>query len=158
MLIRMTSFGDLLRQSRKDTDTKQLDLARHLGVQPTAVSNWETDKSQPSPEHCRAMQSLFGWSAGEIAIALGYAESSDRDESPRMSVVAAIEADPDLLDDHKQALKVHYRVLLNAAKQIRAGQAAGRPSADFTDDELEELARLRRQKQRASRRKGAKTS
>jgi len=41
--------GKLLGEIRTDLNYKKVDMARHLGVTLTALSNWENGTSNPTP-------------------------------------------------------------------------------------------------------------
>ncbi len=55
----MTTFGDRLKQARKNKRLTQNDVAEQLGVDFTTVSKYENDKSQPDNETLRELAGLY---------------------------------------------------------------------------------------------------
>jgi excisionase family DNA binding protein len=50
---------DRLREIREDQGLSQADVARHLGVSPSNVSRWESDKSKPRGRHAVRLLELL---------------------------------------------------------------------------------------------------
>ncbi len=61
-----------IRQLRQDRGWTQMDLARRLGVDQGAISNWERGQRRPYRRHQQRLADLFGVSVE--AIAFGPAE------------------------------------------------------------------------------------
>ncbi len=48
-------FGEKIRQARKAAGLTQRQLAQHLGVANTSVSNWEKNLSRPDPDMIQSL-------------------------------------------------------------------------------------------------------
>lgn len=48
-------FATRLRRARENRQLKQADLARRTGLQPSAISQFETGQREPSPENLRKL-------------------------------------------------------------------------------------------------------
>ena len=55
-----TCFPERLKQLRKDSNMKQIDLAERLKVTKSAVSGWEVGRNQPNYDILIEMSILFG--------------------------------------------------------------------------------------------------
>ena len=53
------TFGEKLKQLRKDNNLTQEDLAEKIFVTRTAVSKWETDKALPAIDSLKLLSELF---------------------------------------------------------------------------------------------------
>ena len=53
------TFGEKLKQLRKDNNLTQEDLAEKIFVTRTAVSKWETDKALPAIDSLKLLSALF---------------------------------------------------------------------------------------------------
>ena len=58
MVMTMT-FGEKLKEARKNTGFTQEELAERLGVSRAAVAKWETDKGLPDIDNLKAMAALL---------------------------------------------------------------------------------------------------
>ena len=60
------TFGEKLKQLRKDNQMTQDDLAEKIYVTRTAVSKWETDKALPAIDSLKFISDLFHVSIDEL--------------------------------------------------------------------------------------------
>jgi transcriptional regulator with XRE-family HTH domain len=56
----MAEFSARLREIRETRGIKRKDLAKHLGVAPGTIWNWENSYSYPKPESIAQLASFFG--------------------------------------------------------------------------------------------------
>lgn len=68
--------GRILRTLRKRAGLTQNDVARELGVHPSAVGKWEKGETTPRPKHHNALAELFGITREALFL------SSDIDQPP----------------------------------------------------------------------------
>lgn len=60
------TFGEWLRDTRKEKGLRQVDLARKMGVSRGAVGNWETDMQPPSENNVVELARVLRMDPGEI--------------------------------------------------------------------------------------------
>lgn len=53
-------MGEKIRQARENAGLSQKQLAEALGLDQSAVSNWETGKSEPTLHNLRRMADILG--------------------------------------------------------------------------------------------------
>ncbi len=53
------TFGEILYKLRKNTDLKQIDVAKQIGVQKNTISNYENDISKPNYDKLVQLCNLF---------------------------------------------------------------------------------------------------
>lgn len=68
--------SEVLKRWRTSTGTTQRQIAQHLGITSSAVSEWERSLSRPSREYAIATDSLLG-AGGEVVAAFGYLAGTD---------------------------------------------------------------------------------
>jgi transcriptional regulator with XRE-family HTH domain len=62
----MKTFGQILREKRKELGWKQKDLADKLNTYPSTISAWETDRGVPSVYTAIDLADVFGCSLDEL--------------------------------------------------------------------------------------------
>lgn len=65
----MATLQQVIRDARLSQGLSQYELADMLGVRNAAVSNWETGKANPSPEHMVALIEVLALDKDEAASA-----------------------------------------------------------------------------------------
>lgn len=69
----MAESGDWLRRARRRAGyDRQEDLARDMGVERSAVSNWETDRTKPSMANAERLAVLLRRPRAEVLARFGY--------------------------------------------------------------------------------------
>ncbi|RCX08679.1 helix-turn-helix protein [Anaerobacterium chartisolvens] len=53
------SFGEILKQLRKENNVKQKDLAKHLNFTREAISNYETNRKEPEFDTIKRIAEFF---------------------------------------------------------------------------------------------------
>lgn len=61
------SFGERLRELRKEKNIGQIALAKHLGVGKSIISLWETNQCEPTLSKLVAIAEFFGVSIDYLA-------------------------------------------------------------------------------------------
>ena len=64
------AVGDTIRDARKAMGLTQFEVANAVGVQPVAVSKWETGRQNPSHEHRVALSDLLNIPHAELGVFL----------------------------------------------------------------------------------------
>src|SRR4051812_37482161 len=103
------AFGEFLRAQRKLANISQRQLAGISGVSDSYLSQMERGMYRPSPEVMKAIAKAFNMSPAVIYAQFGLLD--DEDEGGSAGVEEAIQRDPRLKDEHKQALLSMYRGL-----------------------------------------------
>lgn len=62
----MKTFGEILREKRKDKEWSQQELADKLGVRKGSIGNWENDKNVPDIFTCTDLADIFDCSLDEL--------------------------------------------------------------------------------------------
>jgi len=112
---RLQAFASELEAVLAAADMSQAQLARALGLTPTAVNKWILGHNAPRPEQVFRLEALLGLPAGYLSRHLGYIPTN---ASPELviaaggGVLAAISADPLLTDQEKAALRLAYTSLV----------------------------------------------
>lgn len=65
-------FPKVLRRKLLETGITQKRVAEVLGVTPTTVYYWASDRCTPNLEHLRDMEIMFGCRPGELMVAAAY--------------------------------------------------------------------------------------
>lgn len=52
--------GEWIRERRAEADLSQVDLAEHVGVVTSTISNWESGRSSPTIPHARRLREELG--------------------------------------------------------------------------------------------------
>ena len=60
------SMGEKIRQARENAGLSQKQLAEALGLDQSAVSNWETGKNEPTLHNLRRMADILGVDPGSL--------------------------------------------------------------------------------------------
>lgn len=102
-----TDFSKALVELLAAKGRNQSDLARALGLTPSAISYWTTAKSEPEPELVFRAEAALGVPLGTLSRHLGYVPVG----SP-VSVIAALEADDKLTPSERNALSTAYLLLV----------------------------------------------
>lgn len=95
-------FGQKVKQHREDRGWLQQELARRVGVTPSAVSNVEQGIRGASEAVVVALEDTFELPRGELGSMLGQAPTPVT-QSPE----DAIEADASIPPEHKRPLRAH---------------------------------------------------
>lgn len=72
------TFGEKLKQLRKEKNYSQEELAEKLSVSRQAVTKWETDAGTPDIENIKAISALFGVSLDELILGKEDEESDNK--------------------------------------------------------------------------------
>lgn len=59
-------LADRLKAWRESSGLTQTDVARYLGVRPSAVSHWEAGRTPPSTKHLARFVELIGITLGSF--------------------------------------------------------------------------------------------
>lgn len=79
----MSKLSENIKMYRKLNNLTQVDLAKILGIAPTAVSAWEVGRNQPLMDNIERMASIFNIKKSEL---LGESNSHDSSASNILSV------------------------------------------------------------------------
>ena len=79
----MSKLSENIKMYRKLNNLTQVDLAKILGIAPTAVSAWEVGRNQPLMDNIERMASIFNIKKSEL---LGESNSHDSSNSNILSV------------------------------------------------------------------------
>ena len=109
-----------IRELRNERNLRQADLGKIIRVQPSTISNWENEKTEPDYESLVAMAELFDVTTDYL---LGVDDSPEKKKAPSVSDEAyKLAEDYDVLDVHGQQL---LRVVAdNELRRVNAGQPA----------------------------------
>lgn len=72
------TFGEKLKQLRKEKNYSQEELAEKLSISRQAVTKWETDAGTPDIENIKAISALFGVSLDELILGKEGEESDNK--------------------------------------------------------------------------------
>jgi transcriptional regulator with XRE-family HTH domain len=90
-------FGHEVRRAREAKGWSKAELARQLGVRPSAVSQWEAGESGASEQRLIALEATLD-KQGELGWLIGYGQPPTKAQP---SIEAAIEADDELTQEEK---------------------------------------------------------
>lgn len=110
------AFRWALRRAREDSGLSQREVARALGLTPSAVWQWEDGRAAPQPATLAKLELLLGLQPNSLAAILGYAPATDA----TASVIDAVQADPRLDDEARELLTTMYRSLLRQRERRKS--------------------------------------
>jgi transcriptional regulator with XRE-family HTH domain len=126
----LEALGELIRAQRQQAELTLRDLAAKANVSNPYLSQIERGLHEPSVRVLKAIAGALNLSAESLLVQAGVLDGDDR--VPTTPTVAeAVQADPRLSPDQRQALLSVYRSFVDdpapakpAAKASRAGKAA----------------------------------
>jgi len=62
------TIADLIRAKRDERGLSQRELAKLMGVSPSAVAQWETGDKTPTNRHMSGLKTALGFQAGPIIV------------------------------------------------------------------------------------------
>lgn len=113
---RRAAFGQALRLALDERSSAWLgaEIARLIGqespVTASAVNQWLTGKTEPTPDKVFAAEKILGRPLGSLSRLLGYLPVEAK--APR-SVLDAIDNDPKLSDRAREMLRASYRAAVH---------------------------------------------
>ena len=110
----LAAFGDFVRSQRRLARISQRGLARMTGVSDSYLSQLERGMYRPSAHIAKALAEAFGLSPQTLYTQLGLL---DDDEASGQGVEHAINTDPRLGPQQKEALLLMYRSLVSRGDQ-----------------------------------------
>lgn len=111
-------FGHEVGRARDAKGWSKAELARQLGVRPSAVSQWETGEHGISEERLIDLERVLD-KQGELGWIVGMGAAPDK---AKASVEAAIEADEDLSDELKDFMLGGLAGARRGAKRRKEGR------------------------------------
>jgi transcriptional regulator with XRE-family HTH domain len=102
----LAAFGEFVRAQRRLAQVSQRHLAKLSGVSDSYLSQIERGNYRPSPQVVKALAQAFGLEPRQLYTMLGFI---DEDGQTTASVEQAIQLDPRLEAEQKEALIRIYR-------------------------------------------------
>lgn len=107
------AFGEFIRAQRRLAKLSQRELGRMSGLSDSYLSQMERGMFRPSAETMKALAQAFGIPPSMLFVQFGLLEDEDLDGTANdCTVEAAIQKDPRLSPEHKNALALMYRSLV----------------------------------------------
>lgn len=103
-------LSEVFRQTYEAAGLSQVDIAEALGVDQPTVSKWARGMRRPPLDALPIVERMAGLRAGTILRRAGYVDDGPCD------VLAAIDADPDLDEEARTAIRIMYRVSVAAGR------------------------------------------
>lgn len=102
----MLKVGALIREARKTVNVSQGALARALGIDQGAVSQWETGKNLASVERLRQVEQALNLTPGTLTQVVGFLPLPGNEADPIPPISAARDLAPEKpLEARLQALE-----------------------------------------------------
>lgn len=108
---KLACFARALIEALDIANMTRDELARRVGVSPSAVSTWTAGSKEPRPQTVFAIESAVGGSPGMLSRILGYCPC----DTPVVGIQEAVMNDDRLTTDAKRNLVGLYRALVAVA-------------------------------------------
>ena len=109
----LVAFGEFVRAQRQLAQVSLRNLAKMSGVSDSYLSQIERGNYRPSPQVVKALAQAFGLKPEQLYTMLGFMDEEGSNSIP--SVEQAIQLDPRLQPEQKEALIRVYRSFLGTA-------------------------------------------
>ncbi len=111
------TFGDYIRERRREKRLPQEAVDAQSGVSRSTLSRWERNQlaDPPTPEHVRKACAVLGLDPIRAAVLLGYLKPEEVESTrphlpPEIEEILDVLQDPALPDEEREELRAYLRV------------------------------------------------